>query len=106
MEENEGGQPGVVRDTGRINAPGGPNGGHYAGLSKHLPKTNNPMKDLDRRSKRALQAFEGHGTLRFCDLPPSVGRKTMARLVAAGLVEVVDPNVGEHSVGYRWRLIP
>jgi hypothetical protein len=54
------------------------------------------------REKVALQAFNGHEIVRFTDLPSNVGRRTMDRLVAKGLVEPVDSDIGRFSADYGW----
>jgi hypothetical protein len=58
---------------------------------------------LNWREKSVLQAFEKQSVLRFCDLPTGVGAKTMRLLIAKGLVELVDKNIGEYAKDRRWR---
>jgi hypothetical protein len=58
---------------------------------------------LNWREKSVLQAFEKQAVLRFCDLPIGVGHKTMRLLIAKGLVEVVDKNIGVFAKDRRWR---
>jgi predicted transcriptional regulator len=55
------------------------------------------MQDSDAlnwREKCVLEAFENNKLLRFCDLPYMIGRSTIDRLVARGLVTVATPGVG------------
>ena len=61
------------------------------------------VEDLDWRAIRTLVAFNGKDALRYCDLPPSIGHKTMEMLAARGLVEVVDESVWPFSKYYAWR---
>lgn len=63
------------------------------------------MRELKDRQRRALLAFEDKPTLRFHDLPPYVGRTTMAELVSMGLVEPADPKVGPYSKVFEWRRV-
>ena len=47
-----------------------------------------------------------HAThVRYCDLPPGVGHKTVERLANKGLAKVVDPRAGRHSKAFTWRLV-
>ncbi len=48
----------------------------------------------------------GHEVVRFADLPGNVGRRTMDRLVAKGLIEPVDSAIGRFSTGYSWMRVP
>ena len=57
------------------------------------------------RAERALKVFKERQTVHYCELPGGVGHKTVARLIALGLVEVVDPSIGRHSKEYAWRLV-
>ena len=59
----------------------------------------------DRREERTLEVFKSMKTVRYCDLPAGVGRKTVARLMAKRLVEVVDPAIGKYAAKYAWRLV-
>lgn len=45
-------------------------------------------EDLDWRAMLVLEEFKGREVLRYCDLPPGVGYKTMADLVQRGMVRV------------------
>jgi hypothetical protein len=61
------------------------------------------MPQLNWREERVMGAFEQQAELRYCDLPPWVGFKTMRALIEKGLVELVDKNVGEFAKDRRWR---
>jgi len=61
------------------------------------------MSNLSWRVERALRAFEKEVVLRYYDLPRGVGRDTMRVLIAKGLVELVDKNIGEFAKDRRWR---
>ena len=54
------------------------------------------------REKIALKAFDEHELLRLTDLPGNVGRRTMERLVARGLVEPADSEIGRYSNAFAW----
>ena len=62
------------------------------------------VEDFTKRALRALEAFKGEEKLRYCDLPPLIGYKTMRLLVARGLLEVVDNTAGPLSKDRAWRL--
>ena len=61
--------------------------------------------DLDWREKLVLQAFEGRTVLRYCDLPPGVGHKTMEYLVDKGIVRIATADIGPHASEYGWLLV-
>jgi hypothetical protein len=61
------------------------------------------MRNLSWREKLALRAFDELAVLRYCDLPVGIGEKTMRALIAKGLSELVDPNIGEYAKGRCWR---
>ena len=54
------------------------------------------------RETMALKAFNGHDVLHFADLPGNVGRRTMDRLVAKGLIEPVDSSIGRYAIDFGW----
>jgi hypothetical protein len=58
---------------------------------------------LNWREKSVLQAFGKRAVLRYYDLPRGVGYKTMRSLIAKGLIEVVDENMGEFAKDRCWR---
>jgi len=64
------------------------------------------MCNLSWREERALRAFEKEVVFRYHDLPRGVGRDTMRVLIAKGLVELVDKNIGEFAKDRRWRRLP
>ncbi len=61
------------------------------------------MCELSWREELALRAFEELAVLRYCDLPVGVGEKTMRSLIAKGLAELADPNIGKYAKGRCWR---
>jgi hypothetical protein len=73
----------------------------YDGAETRLPVAM-LRKAPNWREKAALNAFDGEDVLRFADLPRNVGRRTMDRLVARGLVEPVDCDIGRFSADYGW----
>ncbi len=58
----------------------------------------------DRRVERTLELFEAMGTVRYRDLPPGVGQKTVEQLVRKGIVEIAYPGIGRYSKNFAWRL--
>ena len=61
------------------------------------------MTKLNWREESALLAFEEQAVLWYHDLPQGVGGNTMHLLVAKGLVELVDENIGKYAKDRRWR---
>jgi hypothetical protein len=61
------------------------------------------LRKLNWREKSAMQAFAKQAVLRYRDLPGGVGTETMHSLIAKGLVELVDENIGEFAKDRRWR---
>ncbi len=59
---------------------------------------------LTRRHSEALAVFEEREIVEQFHLPHGVGRKTMADLMKAGLLEMVGPTAGLCSPGLAWRL--
>jgi len=62
------------------------------------------MRDLTGRQQRALAVLQENAVVRFADLPPYVGRTTMAELVIKGLAEPVNKEAGAYSKHFGWRL--
>jgi hypothetical protein len=62
------------------------------------------IDDLTWRQMKALKLFEQRPTVYIYNLPVAVGRKTMAQLVAKGIIEPNDPTAGEYSLKYGWKL--
>lgn len=62
--------------------------------------------DLDYREKIVLNALETRGLLRYCELPPGVGYKTMDRLVKRGIVRAVDlPRAKRQPRNLAWERV-
>ena len=59
-------------------------------------------RKISWRETMALDAFNGHEVLHFADLPGNVGRRTMDRLVAKGLIEPADSDIGRYSADFAW----
>jgi hypothetical protein len=59
-------------------------------------------KESNWREKAALDAFNGQDVLHYADLPGNVGRRTMDRLVAKGLIEPANSEIGRYSVDFAW----
>ncbi|MGD0192463.1 MAG: hypothetical protein ABSD74_17130 [Rhizomicrobium sp.] len=62
-----------------------------------------PPPSVSWREKSALRAFDEQAVLLFHDLPRGVGYKTMRSLLAKGLIELVEPNIGAFAKDRRWR---
>ena len=61
------------------------------------------MPKLNWREESVMRAFEQQAELRYCDLPPWVGYKTIRGLIEKGLVELVDKSIEEFAKDRRWR---
>ena len=78
----------------------------YYAVTSTAPNVETIVGDKkDLREERTLEVFKTLKTVRYCDLPAGVGRKTVTRLIAKRSVEVVDPAIGKYAAKYAWRLV-